>query len=193
MTAADQSVIRARVLHARVARGRVAWQEASTAIADRFESLPEAAAAQIIATYASLDTEPDTWRMITSFHALGRTMLLPRVSGPRTLEWGRYDGPDSVIAGRWNILEPKEPTARSLSESEIVVVPAVAVDPIHGTRIGYGGGFFDVALADVAQYAEGGPLRVTFCCDDDVIAGIPANTWDVRVDVIVTPTRIIRP
>ena len=193
MTAADQSVIRAASRRARDARSREQRHCDSAAIAERFEALPEGGAAPCIAIYASLDTEPDTWRLIYRLHTAGRTILLPRVSGPRTLEWGRYDGPDSLIAGKWNILEPKEPTAASLRESAIVVVPALAVDPRTGQRIGYGGGYFDATLADVPQHAAGGPLRVALCFDDEVLEGLPANDWDACVDVIVTPTRTLRP
>jgi 5-formyltetrahydrofolate cyclo-ligase len=193
MKAADQSVIRAASRQARETRSRDQWHADSAAIAQRFESLPETKDAFCIAIYASLNTEPDTWRLIDRFQTLGRTILLPRVSGPRALEWGRYDGPGSLVAGKWNILEPKEPTTALLRDSAIIVVPAVAVDPLHGTRIGYGGGFFDAALADVPHHSQGGPLRVSLCFDDEVIEGLPANDWDACVDVIVTPTRTLRP
>jgi 5-formyltetrahydrofolate cyclo-ligase len=193
MTAADQSVIRAAIRRVRAARSTAQRQVDSAAITQRFESLPESQDAQCVAIYASLDTEPDTWSLIHQFQATGRTILLPRVSGPRTLEWGRYDGPDSLVAGKWNILEPKEPTTASLCESEIIVVPALAVDPTTGLRMGYGGGYFDAALAVVPLHTDGGPLRVALCFDDEVIEGLPANKWDARVDVLVTPTRTLRP
>jgi 5-formyltetrahydrofolate cyclo-ligase len=193
MTAADQSAIRSAVLRARAARSKEQWQVDSAAIAERFESLPESVDAHRIAIYASLATEPDTWRLINRFQSAGHTILLPRVSGPHALEWGRYDGPDSLIAGKWNILEPKEPTTASLGESEIIVVPALAVDPTTGLRMGYGGGYFDAALAVVPLHTDGGPLRVALCFDDEVIEGLPANNWDARVDVLVTPTRTLRP
>jgi len=193
MTAADQSVIRTAVLQARAARSKEQWQVDSAAIAERFQSLPEGVDAHCIAIYASLATEPDTWRLINRFQTAGHTILLPRVSGPHALEWGRYDGPDSLIAGKWNILEPKEPTTASLRDCEIVVVPALAVDPTTGLRMGYGGGYFDAALTDVPQHAQGGPLRVSLCFDDEVIEGLPANDWDACVDVIVTPSQTLRP
>ncbi|CAB4908187.1 unannotated protein [freshwater metagenome] len=193
MKAADQSVIRSASRRARDARSREQRHADSAAIAERFEALLEGEAAHCIAIYASLDTEPDTWRLIDRLHTAGRMILLPRVSGPRTLEWGRYDEPDSLIAGKWDILEPKEPTTALLRDSAIIVVPALAVDPATGRRVGYGGGYFDAALADVPQHASGGPLRVALCFDDEVLEGLPANDWDACVDVIVTPTRTLRP
>jgi 5-formyltetrahydrofolate cyclo-ligase len=98
-----------------------------------------------------------------------------------------------LIAGKWNILEPKEPTTASLRDCEIVVVPALAVDATTGLRMGYGAGYFDAALADVPQHAQGGPLRVSLCFDDEVFEGLPANDWDACVDVIVTPSQTLRP
>ena len=193
MAAADQSVIRAAIRRARAARSKDHWQVDSAAIAERFESLPESQNAQCVAIYASLATEPDTWRLINRFQTAGHTILLPRVAGPHALEWGRYDGPDSLIAGKWNILEPKEPTTASLGESAIIVVPALAVDPATGLRMGYGGGYFDAALAVVPLHADGGPLRVALCFDDEVFEGLPANDWDACVDVIVTPSQTLRP
>jgi len=192
MTAADQSVIRAAMLRVRAARSREIRRVDSAAITERFEALPDCNDVTCIALYASLDTEPDTWQLINDFHSRGRKILLPRVSGVRSLEWGRYDGPGSLVVGKWNVLEPKAPTTESLEESQIVVVPAIAVDPTTGLRIGYGGGYFDVALADIPRHEDGGPLRVSLCFDDEVIEGLPANQWDSRVDVIVTPTQTIQ-
>lgn len=192
MSAAEQSGIRDRVRAERSLRPAADRTAACAAMTRRFVSLPETASAQCVALFASLPTEPDTWATIESLRDRGRTVLLPRIAGDRTLEWGAYDGPGSVRPGTWGILEPTPPTDHSLAEADLIVVPAIAVDPRTGVRIGYGGGYFDTTLGGIAPLAAGGPARVALCFDTELLDELPANAWDARVDIIVTPTREIR-
>lgn len=113
------------------------------------------------------------------------------MTSERELHWGAYDGPEALAPGAWGVREPIGHADRSLGDAEVIVVPALAVDPSTGARIGYGGGFIDTALATIPRAATGGPLRVAPCFDDEVIVDLPANDWDARVDCVVTPTRVI--
>jgi 5-formyltetrahydrofolate cyclo-ligase len=58
-----------------------------------------------------------------------------------------------------------------------------------GARLGYGGGYFDRLLpmlrADCA--------RIGVAFDEQVLSEIPAEEHDAHVDVVVTPTRVLRP
>jgi 5-formyltetrahydrofolate cyclo-ligase len=85
-------------------------------------------------------------------------------------------------------LEPPEgepPLAASLEALDVVVVPALAVDPA-GQRLGYGAGFYDRALAGVAV------VKVGVVFDFELVSEIPATDGDVAVDWIVTDSRVLR-
>jgi 5-formyltetrahydrofolate cyclo-ligase len=72
-----------------------------------------------------------------------------------------------------------------LSAADVVVVPGVAYDS-HGNRLGRGGGSYDRALPSVTVPVVGLAL------DDEVVDAVPMEEHDRRVDVVVTPTRVLR-
>ena len=86
--------------------------------------------------------------------------------------------------------EIREPKARAGDEAEIsgfelIVVPGVAFD-CDGTRLGYGKGYYDMALK-----GAGCPV-VALAYDFQVLKEkIPVETHDVPVGAVVTEKRII--
>lgn len=186
-----QDPIRAAVRRARGLRSASEAHASAAAISAHLLDLPSIASAACVAAFAPLPGEPDIWPALEQLRARGCEVLLPRVTSERELHWGAYDGPEALAPGAWGVREPIGHADRSLGDAEVIVVPALAVDPSTGARIGYGGGFFDTALATIPRAAAGGPLRVAPCFDDEVIVDLPANDWDARVDCVVTPTRVI--
>jgi 5-formyltetrahydrofolate cyclo-ligase len=72
-------------------------------------------------------------------------------------------------------------------EVEAVVVPALAADP-SGHRIGYGAGYYDRTLPRFAPPA----VAVAVVFDFQLVAEVPTTDGDVRVDWIVTDTRVMK-
>jgi len=68
---------------------------------------------------------------------------------------------------------------------DFVVVPGVAFT-LDGRRIGRGKGFYDRLLARV----DGVKCGVAF--DEQIVEMIPLEPHDIRMDWIVTPTRLVR-
>ncbi|MFZ1412545.1 MAG: 5-formyltetrahydrofolate cyclo-ligase, partial [Micropruina sp.] len=58
----------------------------------------------------------------------------------------------------------------------------------RGDRLGTGGGWYDRALAHASAAATCGILLR----DDEVFPELPTEPWDRRVDLIVTPSRVIQ-
>ena len=102
--------------------------------------------------------------------------------------WAPYEGPDALRTGAFSILEPTgEPLpSEQLPEAELIVCPGLAANR-QGDRLGRGGGWYDRALNHASQSA---PVWLLLN-DDEVLDTIPMQPWDRRVDVIVTPTRMI--
>lgn len=89
------------------------------------------------------------------------------------------------------------PTAvESLAPIDLVVQGCVAVDP-DGARLGKGGGFADLefAITAVAGLLADDVVVATTVHDTQVLASgrIPTRAHDVRLDLVVTPTRVLRP
>ncbi len=98
------------------------------------------------------------------------------------------DDPKELAERGCGFSEPPPGTpalASDLHELDVVVVPALALDPA-GQRIGYGAGYYDRALALVPI------LKVGVIFDFQLVSEIPAMDGDVAVDWIVTDRRVLR-
>jgi 5-formyltetrahydrofolate cyclo-ligase len=134
--------------------------------------------ASVIASYQPLANEPDVAEFNSWVIAMGKTLLLPRISGDE-LVFATGD----LEPGSHGILEPQG-DAQEVSECELILVPALAVDGV-GNRLGKGKGYYDRALHSVS-----GIPRYAVVFDSEVLAAIPAEAHDVWVTGAVTPTAI---
>ncbi len=71
---------------------------------------------------------------------------------------------------------------------KVLLVPLLAYDD-HGYRLGWGGGFYDRTLG--TYQLEGEPIiAVGICYDDQHVANLPIDEFDISMDWIVTERRI---
>jgi 5-formyltetrahydrofolate cyclo-ligase len=163
--------------------------EASAAVTRRLLELPELTAARTVAAFVSYGTELATQPLVDALAARGVAVLLPVLLPDDDLAWRRYAGPDRLVPGRKGLLEPAAEASEEVPVETVdaVVVPGVCYDE-SGRRLGRGGGSYDRALARVPA----GVPRIAVALDTEIVAELPAEEHDERVDVIVTPTRVIR-
>jgi 5-formyltetrahydrofolate cyclo-ligase len=105
---------------------------------------------------------------------------------------GRRRAQAATIGGAAKLGEPVGPEA--LGHIDIIVAGSVAVDR-RGGRVGKGGGYSDLefALAMAAGAVDEHTLVVTTVHDAQIVRGsVPMTAHDVPVDVIATPTQLIR-
>jgi 5-formyltetrahydrofolate cyclo-ligase len=193
---ADQAALRAakRQLRAAVRLRRASRSPAERSADDeaRFAVLVDALSDRLpdtVAAYLSTDDEPDTLRLISWLSARRVRVLLPLLTdgaGRRLPDpaWAAYAGPEALRLGPLGLLEPTTAAlpARDLPEAELVVCPGLAATR-QGDRLGRGGGWYDRALLHAGQSA---PV-VVLLNRDEVLAAIPTQPWDRRVDRLVTP------
>jgi len=182
ITAAKRT-LRAALLAARASLAPAERDAAAASIAARVLDLPEVASARVVAAYAGVGTELPTLPMLDTLRERGTVVLLPVLREDASLAWGRYEG--SLVEARLGLLEPPSAGA-ALPAADVVVVPGVAYDAA-GHRLGRGGGSYDRALATVRVPVVGLAL------DSEVVGSVPVEGHDRRVDVVVTPTRVLRP
>jgi 5-formyltetrahydrofolate cyclo-ligase len=137
-----------------------------------------------VTCYASYGTEPETGRIRERLASAGFDVLLPRVAGD-DMAWVIDEGATEVSS--MGIAEPVG-LAVDLLPVRAMLVPALAVTR-RGDRLGKGGGYYDRALASLGDSL---PPIAAIVGDDDVVTSLPTQAHDHRVDLIVTPTRIIR-
>jgi len=177
--------------------GRIPNFRGAEAAAARAATLPEWNAAH------RLKCNPDAPQRALRLRALreGKIvfMAVPRLRqakcflrlDPRRLR-GRL-AEAATMTGAAKLGEPVGPEA--LGPIDLIVAGSVAVTPT-GARVGKGGGYSDLefALARAVGAVNARTPVLTTVHDLQVVSGrIPMKSHDVPLDVIVTPTRVIRP
>jgi 5-formyltetrahydrofolate cyclo-ligase len=193
--AVRKRTLRAELRQARARRRAAAddegWHEVAVGVAAAVLADPDVQRscelARPVAAYASFGDEPPTGALLDALVAAGAPVLLPVVRAGRVLAWARYDGVGSLVPDAFGIPTPTGvplgtgAAALEAAGVRVVLVPATAVSPA-GARIGQGGGFYDVLLADLPAVADGGALRLAIVFADEVRDDLPVEPHDARID-----------
>jgi 5-formyltetrahydrofolate cyclo-ligase len=153
---------------------------------------------------ATIKANPDSPQWPVRQRALedGKTvyMAVPRLAEARPfflLDPARLDGTPrkaSSIKGASSAGQTVD--LDDLAPVDLVVAGCVAVGT-DGARLGKGGGFSDLEFAVASAAGLIGPKTVvaTTVSEHQVLAAgrIPTTAHDIRVDLIVTPDRVLRP
>lgn len=138
--------------------------------------------------YVSDTHEPATDGFLIWAHEHDVRVLLPIADGAGTLRWVDAQPGMAVHQGAAGVPEPAAAPEAALSpaDTDLILIPAAAVDH-SGGRLGWGGGYYDRALA--ALHAPGRVYAVIL--DAELHDRVPAASHDHPVDGVVTPTRTI--
>ena len=166
-------------------------QGMSRCIVRGLETIDALTGAGVVMAYLALPGEVDVDPFITA--ALGRGVVVGvpvTDTANQSLSIARLESLDaaSMTKGPMGIREPVAQGRVLLDPLSVdaVVVPGVAFD-IRGGRMGYGGGFYDRLLP---RMRPGTPL-IGVAFDRQVFDSIPMEPHDSRMDVLVTPTRVL--
>ncbi|HEY6873685.1 MAG TPA: 5-formyltetrahydrofolate cyclo-ligase [Geobacteraceae bacterium] len=160
----------------------------SLMVQKEFIASAEFARAKVLALYAPIYNEVDTAEVFAAALAASKVVLYPAVCGDG-LVFRRVCGPGGLRKGAFGILEPASSCeVYGPQGADIVVIPGVVFD-VDGKRIGYGKGYYDKAL----HCLEGMGKLVGFCYDFQVVDDITNEPHDVRMDLLITEKRVIRP
>ncbi|MBF0339199.1 MAG: 5-formyltetrahydrofolate cyclo-ligase [Nitrospirae bacterium] len=190
-----KSGIRRSVLRSRDAISAADKDARNAEIKTRLLHLRQFRDATKVMFYASFRSEPETLTIIADALGSGKLVALPKVDMlKRQLDIYEIRHMAELVSGCMNIPEPDVSQSRridteQLSRFDLIVMPGVAFDTAGG-RLGYGGGFYDRLLSSM-QYRR--PLLVALAYAEQMVDDIPMQEHDVRVDIIITDTGIIRP
>lgn len=147
-------------------------------------------------TFVSFQSEVDTQEIIKQAIKTGREVYIPRVEA-HGLEFYRITGLEGLLPSKFGVLEPQQLEADRFDLDKAVgnradiinlmLLPGLAFD-IEGNRIGYGAGYYDRYLA---SHNPSGFHKIAVAYDFQVLEHIPAEPFDIKADVIITPTRYI--
>ena len=192
---AEKARWRERFRAQRRAADPAARAAASERIAARLATLiGERAGRGAVALFWPLPGEVDLRALAESLRQSGAAVALPAVVGVGEMVWRRFEGAEWLVETRWGVREPdaEEVSPGALS---LVAVPGLAFGR-DGTRLGYGGGFYDRALAETEA------LRVGVSVSEALVDAVPSEPHDARLHAVVTdaetawvgrPPRVLEP
>ncbi len=96
------------------------------------------------------------------------------------------DWAHDLVPGKHGIDQPAPDCPDLPTEQiDVILVPGIAFDSTCA-RLGRGAGFYDRFLADPRVRAA----KIGVAFDEQIVDAVPMDRWDVRLDAVVTPTRV---
>jgi len=177
---------RARGLRGSVAQSVIA--EKSRAIVARLLDDPWIAEARAVALFWPIEgrNEVDLRALDPALRARGVAVHYPAIDPDSRAMTFRDPGDPARMAERGFGFEEPDPGAPEASALDVVVCPALLVDP-SGARLGYGAGYYDRTLPRFCP--PGRSIAVAFVFQ--LVVDLPSTAHDVRVSRIVTDDRVI--
>ena len=133
-----------------------------------------------IFTYLSIPGEPDTWGIVRTALAMGKTVCVPRCLPCGIMQAVQIRSLEGLIPTTWGIQEPADTEkAETQMHWDLILVPCVSAGR-DGRRLGHGAGYYDRFLVQCTG--------TTFClCYAALMENaLPVDETDVLMDFIVS-------
>lgn len=165
--------------------------EFNARIIERLRQRPEYQQAHTVLAYMNFGSEFACVLWLKQVLADGKRLILPKVNR-QTKRLNLYivsNLTSQLEAGIWGIREPvieRCERLNDINEVEFALLPGIAFSR-NGSRLGYGGGFYDKLLAHVSPC----PTLVSAAFGLQIVAMLPQEPTDIKVGLIVTETETI--
>ena len=153
--------------------------EQSSKVVAIVEQMPCFQSAKTVLIYYPTHNEVDLLSLIKRYKK--EKMFLFPVVHRKAMTACPYEGNAKMHRGKFNIPEPT--TEPYVGDIDLILVPGVGFDK-RGNRLGRGGGYYDKFITRLGRKT----LLVGVGYDFQLVEEIPANSWDKRLDYVVTPS-----
>jgi 5-formyltetrahydrofolate cyclo-ligase len=152
------------------------------------QEIPNFSSYRVVSGFVAARGEIPMESVLKGLLASGRKLVLPRVCREEHLmHFHHVRCLGELVPGAFGILEPKadHPLVPE-EEIDLVLVPGVAFDR-KGGRVGFGKGFYDLALPNMRPQT----LRVGVCYSFQLVESAPQVEKDQRVHWLLTDEGLI--
>ncbi len=181
-----KSRLRTEVRQRRQAIDLTARRSLDQAINQTVLELVEKSGSVSVSAFLPFDGEPDVRPALEILSQRGVQIVLPVIidapTAPR-LQFRSWHPAARLGRNFFGIEEPDEGEVVLPQDLDLVLLPLVAWDEC-GHRLGMGAGYYDRALAAVADRSC--PLRVGIAYEVQKVPQLPADPWDVRLHQVIT-------
>jgi 5-formyltetrahydrofolate cyclo-ligase len=194
MTVEDKrKTLRAELRARRKALGASDRIAAANGVAGMLDQLADYLVDSRIAGYWAIDGELPLHIVVANLGRRGQHYCLPRITGARQLSFVEWRSGADLEANRYGIPEPvcTESDLIAPADIDIVLLPLLGFDR-RGSRIGYGGGYYDASFEFLRDRDEAtNPLLVGIGYAAQEVDAIEVAEWDVRLDYVATENELI--
>jgi 5-formyltetrahydrofolate cyclo-ligase len=181
--------LRALALERRAGIPTARRDEAAQAVAALVADELQIASDAIVAGYWPLAGELDPRPGMERLRARGHLLALPRLDGSeQPLLFLAWDADVVLVRGAFKLLEPHP--VRPARVPDVVLAPLLAFDR-RGGRLGYGKGFYDRTLRQLATQGRR-PLVIGLAFADQEVEEVPTGPDDVPLDGAITERALHR-
>ncbi len=168
-------------------RSKAFSEKKSRAVCENILSLPFFKKAKTVLFYAAIQDEASLESAFEKALGMGISAAFPRSEKNGAMTFHKIESLSALKEGRFGVPEPDENAPLiekgSLSSTDICLVPALAYDTC-GYRLGYGGGYYDRYLADFKG------IKIGIAFDASIVSSLPREKNDIKVDYIITESRV---
>ncbi len=161
-------------------------ERAGLRVAARIAACDEFLRAERIVLSASLASELPMQALTAVARGSGKGLLWPRVTASGEIEVARAEESELERDAAGVLAPPRSHPAIAPGPGDALIVPGVAFTR-SGERLGRGGGHYDRLLVRSV-----GAVSIGVAFDIQVVAEIPTEPHDRRVDIVATPNEIWR-
>ena len=181
----DKSKLREKLLAKRRSISEKHIEKASEAIFEKVISHRLLTEAQSIMLYSDFDNEVRTGKLAGWLMYMGKDVYLPLVYKKEMFAANMKKA--TLELSGFGTLQPQRKGANLIEPGELnlVIVPGIAFDK-EFNRVGYGAGYYDVFLKEAKNAG-----RMALAYDFQLVRAIEAEGHDEKMDVIVTPDRVL--
>lgn len=144
-----------------------------------------------LALYFANDGELSPNLAIEQLLQQGRQVAVPVMHAFRKgyLSFQLYNNESKMKQNSFGIAEPtlNSLTTVPLADIDYLFMPLVGFD-LQGNRLGMGGGFYDRTLSRI-DLLTSKPKLIGLAHDCQQVEQLPIESWDVAIDMILTPTK----
>jgi 5-formyltetrahydrofolate cyclo-ligase len=163
----------------------------SQKVVERFLSFSELQKYSNYLAYLPINKEVDTTSLLSRLLGLGKNVYLPRCHEDLVgqMDFFRIFNFSDLRPGYCGIYEPCLDLSMLYINHDraLCILPGLAFDR-KGFRLGYGRGFFDRYFKSLQGPM---PFLTGFAYDFQVVDFLPADEWDIPVDLVVSDEEII--
>ncbi|WDQ99626.1 5-formyltetrahydrofolate cyclo-ligase [Devosia sp. J2-20] len=175
-----KAALRLEAHAARAALSPAQRADAAATVADLFFNEIDLQPADVVAAYWRIRDELDCQPILVRLMDSHQTVVLPVVLGPeQPLELRVWEQGASLYEAGFGTLAPSELAPQT--EPDVIIMPLLGFDS-QGTRLGYGGGYYDRTLAHMKK----SPKLIGLAFAAQELDSIPRDSHDVPLDAIIT-------